>query len=161
LAAVAGEHNHGRIARNAVEERIRSEIDLAFRAHRRDPADRTRSHDGREGIVGQPVILASGLVEHFCSYRAGVMPRSFAAAAIRSRWASIDVANSDGDPKFMTWPVASRCAETAGSAETVRTSAAIRLRKSFDSLRGPNRPTRPSNCSLGKPTSTTVGTLGK
>src|SRR5262249_41720896 len=36
LSTVAGEHHHWRIARNAVEKRVRGEIDLALQTHRRD-----------------------------------------------------------------------------------------------------------------------------
>src|SRR5262249_38146017 len=91
----------------------------------------------------------------------GVMPRSFAAFVRTARCSSIDLANSAGPPGLGTWAVVIRRSLMSGSASiTVLMSAAMRSRRSFGIVGGPNSPTSPSIVSAGYPASATVGMSG-
>jgi hypothetical protein len=90
-----------------------------------------------------------------------VMPRSFAAFVRTARCSSIDLANSAGPPGLGTWAVVIRRSLMSGSASiTVLMSAAMRSRRSFGIVGGPNSPTSPSIVSAGYPASATVGMSG-
>src|SRR5450432_3017680 len=52
-----GEADNGRRVGKSVEETVGREIDVALGVPRRDPADRTRSDDGIERIVLEPVTV--------------------------------------------------------------------------------------------------------
>ena len=61
---MAGKQDVRRIGGDSVEEAVRREVDYPGLAHRRNPADRARHHEGGPGIVRQIVVVAPWVVKH-------------------------------------------------------------------------------------------------